>query len=41
MIHSADEGSIALQAALEDGLDIVGILTVADLSQLFGRQVWC
>ena len=40
VIHPADECGIALEAALEDALDIVGILTVADLSQLLGRQVW-
>ncbi len=40
VVHPADKCSIALEAALEDALDIVGILTVADLFQLFGRQVW-
>ncbi len=40
VVHPADKRSIALEAALEDALDIVGILTVADLFQLFGRQVW-
>ena len=40
VVHPADKCSIALEAALEDALDIVGILAVTDLSQLLGRQIW-